>query len=221
MFIRARFKSRRAFTLLEVMIATLIIGMLTMTLYRFLASNLNAIRISAELGDEREAMQSVVRLLETQLGSLPLGEPATLSGQPFQFQGLSNDEITWRCRPGPGLMTTSAVGEFRVTLTIQPIGERSRETELGLRRQPTKIGEVDDLQDFTRGGGDRKYNWLPLIRPMAALEVRYFDAFSNQWVEAWTDPNRRPNLVRIRLWKRTGDAPLEAVLPVPSANLPR
>lgn len=215
---RAIFK-RRAFTLLEVLIATMIIAMLTMTLYRFLGSNLNAIRMSTDLSDEREATQAVVRLIESQLLNLPLREASVLSGQPFKFRNLPNDEITWRSGPGPGLMTTAAAGEFNVTLTVQPVSSDSRETELGLRRRPTDPSKLADLREFDRGAGDKRYHWLPLIRPMAALEIRYFDAPSNLWVDAWTDPARRPNLVRVRLWRRAGDAPIEAVLPVPSANV--
>src|SRR5438552_4005928 len=114
-------RAERAFTLLEVIIATMIIAMLALTLYRFLASNLAAIRISTELTDERDAVQAVVRLIESQLNDLPTRQPAALSGQPFKFRNLSNDEITWRCGAGPGLMTTAAAGEFRVTLTVQPV----------------------------------------------------------------------------------------------------
>lgn len=216
---RAIRRSSPAFTLLEVMIATMIVGMIALTLYRFLGSNLNAIRISSEVEDERESMRSIVRLLEKQLSDLPLQEPGALAGQPYKFNGLSNDEITWRSGPGPGLMTTAATGEYRVTLTVQPVSEKSGETELGLRRQVRESNKSGDDANSTRGGGDRKYNWLPLIRPMAALEIRYFDERTKTWLDSWVEPERRPNLVRMRLWKRATDTPLEAVLPVPSARL--
>ena len=221
MSIRASHSAREAFTLLEVIIATMIVAMLALTLYRFLASNLAAIRISTEINDDREAVQAVVRLLAAQLNDLPVREAGALSGQPYKFRGLSNDEITWRCGAGPGLMTTAAAGEFRVTLTVQPVSEKSAETELGLRRRPSDPKDLTVAEALNRGGGDKKYNWLPLVRPMAAIEIRYFDARLNAWSDAWTDPNYRPSLVRVRLWKRADDGPVEAVLPVPSAQLRR
>ena len=104
------------------------------------------------------------------------------------------------------------------TLTVQPVSGKSTEIELGLRRRPSDPNDQTIAKELNRGGGDAKYNWLPLIRPMAALEVRYFDGRLNAWTDAWTDPNRRPDLVRVRLWKRADDAPVEAVLPVPSAH---
>lgn len=216
---RANAKTRRAFTLLEVIVATMIIGMITLTLHRFLSANLRAISFSTELTAEREALQSVVRLLETQLHDLPANEPEALKGQALKFRGLSNDEITWRCTAGAGLFTGAASGEWRVTLTVQPVSEKAAETELGLRRQP--IDPKVPLESGTpaRGSGALAYDWLPLIRPMAALEIRYFDARLNAWLEDWTDPALRPQLVRVRLWRRAGDAPLEAVLTVPSSRL--
>ncbi len=216
---RAIRKSHRAFTLLEVIIATMIIGMVALTLYRFVSANLTAIRVSSELTDERDAVQAVIRLLEMQLNELPLREEEALTGQPFKFQNLSNDEITWKCTAGAGLLTTAANGEFRVTLTVQPVSERSRETELGLRRRFIDPLEAVEATAPTRGRGTDAYHWLPLIRPMAALEVRYFDRQTNAWQDAWKDPNRRPELVRVRLWKRADEAPVEAVLAVPAARM--
>lgn len=216
---RANHRTRRAFTLLEVIIATMIIGMIALTLYRFLSANLTAIRYSTELTDEREALQAIIRLLETQLNDLPLREKEALTGQPLKFQNLSNDEITWKCSAGSGLLTTAAAGDFQVTLTVQPVNEKSRETELGLRRRFIDPLAAVESGEPVRGRGTEAYNWVSLIRPMAALEVRYFDRQTNAWQDAWKDPARRPELVRVRMWKRAGEAPIEAILPVPSARM--
>ncbi len=212
---------RRAFTLLEVIIATMIIGMMVLSIYRFLATNITAMRVSTELADDREAVQAVVRLLDAQLTDLPLHKPGMLTGKPLKFRNLSNDEITWRCFAGPGVLTTAAPGEYHVTLTIQPVNERSTETELGLRRKPIDPLEALDSTQPVRGSGTDKYNWAPLIRPMAALEIRYFNLQLNAWQDAWTDENRRPDLVRVRLWKHADEPPIEAVLAVPSARIQR
>jgi hypothetical protein len=140
-----------------------------------------------------------------------------LSGRAYKFRGLSNDTMTWRSISGPGLLSANAAGEFYVTLTVQPVSEKSNETELGLRRAPVDPKKAKDVT-LDRGGGDQKYNWLPLIRPMAALEIRYFDPRQNNWVDTWLDASRYPNLVRIRLWKYIDAAPMEAVFMVPAAN---
>ncbi len=216
-----RSKTRRAFTLLEVIIATMIIGMMVVTIYRFLAANLTAMRVSNEITDEREAVQAVVRLIEGQLNDLPLVKPGVLSGKPLKFRNLSNDELTWRCTAGAGLLTSAAPGEYDVTLTVQPVSERSSDTELGLRRKLLDPTEAIDATQPVRGSGTDKYNWVPLIRPMAALEVRYFSAQLNAWQDTWADTGRRPDLVRVRLCTHAGDLPVGAVLAVPSARIQR
>jgi prepilin-type N-terminal cleavage/methylation domain-containing protein len=210
-------RRRPAFTLIEVIVATMIVGMLALTLYRFVAAHLTVIRQSTEIGDEREALQSAVRLVETQLREISAQQDEALMGRPYKFHGLANDEITWRCSAGAGLLTSAASGEYRVTLTVQPVSERSSETELGLRRQPVEMNDAH-AGELDRGGSGAKYNWLPLIRPMAALEVRYFDPTQKGWVDTWADPSRRPSLVRLRIWKNADEPPVEAMLPVPTGN---
>ena len=210
-------RSQRGFTLLEVMIATMILGMLTLTLYRFLSVHLTAIRITNEWSDQRDTVQGVIRLLRSQLNDLPPQSSDMLRGQPYKFHGIANDEITWRTPTGSGLLSAEAPGEFRVTLTIQPVDTKSSETELGLRRQPIDPKRVQDV-NLDHGSGNNQYNWVPLIRPMAAIEIRYYDARANSWTDTWNDPGRYPTLVRVRLWKQADSTPTEAVIPVPAAN---
>jgi hypothetical protein len=171
------------------------------------------------LSDDREAIRAVVRVVDLQLRNMPPTQREALQGRPLKFRGLSNDELTWRTNAGAGLLTTAAPGEYRVTLTVQPISERAGETELGLRRQLIDPTEAVDTTTQRRGSGGNKYNWLPLIRPMAALEVRYFNVARNSWQDTWSDPIRLPSLISIRLWKRADEPPLEALVPVPAARL--
>ena len=205
-----------------------------------------------EIGDERDAVNTVVRLVQTQLDALPViqtvadqaaaaqavaaqtGTPqpvaapnvasqksalqdSALTGKPNKFHGLSNDELTWTCTAGDGLLTTAAPGEFLVTFTVQPVDESSSETELGLRRQPAPGNKA--AVELKRGNGADRYDWLPLIRPMAALEIRYYDQISHSWADQWTDTTRRPALVRLRLQKHAEDAPMEIVIGIPSAQI--
>jgi type II secretory pathway component PulJ len=198
-------------------IAMMIISMIVFTIYRFVSAHLRIMQASEEIGDERDSMQAVVNLVQGQLGSLPALQPDALLGKAYKFHGLSNDEMTWTCGPGSGLLTTAAQGEFQVTLTVQPMSAKSAETELGLRRRPSASNKSS--VELTRGSGSDRYDWQPLISPMAALEIRYYDSVSNSWVDQWTDGSRRPSLVRLRLRKHPNDAPVEAVLSVPSSQL--
>ncbi|TCO87344.1 prepilin-type N-terminal cleavage/methylation domain-containing protein [Chthoniobacter flavus] len=217
MFCRSNPRARSAFTLLEMIIAMMIVSMIVFTIYRFVSTHLLIMQASTEIGDERESMEAVINLVQGQLGSLPALEPDALLGKAYKFHGLSNDEMTWMCGPGSGLLTTAAQGEYQVTLTVQPMDSKSSETELGLRRRPSAANKSS--VELTRGSGTDRYDWQPLISPMAALEIRYYDSVTNSWVDQWTDGSRRPPLVRLRLQKHKDDAPIEAVLNVPSSQL--
>ena len=219
MSIRAKNNARRGFTLLEVMIATLIVSLLAMTLFRFVSTNLLAMKYTTELQDERESVQAVVRFLQTQLADLPRRENNALLGNFFKVREFSNDEIIWRAHAGQGVLTAAAPGEFRVTMTVQPVDSGSSELELGLRREPITPEARADVDFFARGSGQNKYNWVSLVRPMVGFEVRYFDPRLNAWLDRWTDQTTRPALVRVRLWKNADDPPVEAILPVPSAQM--
>lgn len=198
-------------------VALMITSMIVLSLYRFVSAHLTTIRVSTEMGEESDTLNVAVRYLQGQMNTLPPIEDSNLVGQPFKFRGLSSDELTWTCPAGSGLLTTAAPGDFKVTLALQPVDERSAETELGLRRQPVP-GNTASL-NLNRGGAGGRYDWLPLIRPMAAIEVRYYDPQDNSWKDTWTDAARRPPLIRLRLWKHADDAPLEAMIRVPSAQI--
>jgi prepilin-type N-terminal cleavage/methylation domain-containing protein len=215
-----RSADNRGFTLLEVIIATVIIALLTFGLYRFIASNLNALRHSTDLHDERQSVQGLMKFLQVQLGELPTRRQGVLSGAPFKFNNLSSDEMTWICSAGHGLMTDAAEQDYKVTLALQPEKD-TKVLELGLRREPA--GDENDQRlnpsFFTRGTGTQKYNWVPLIRGVAAVKIRYFDSRLNALVDRWNDPNARPRVVSISIWRDPDDLPYEAVLEVPSARL--
>lgn len=219
MSIRAQNSARRGFTLLEVLIATLVISLLAFTLFRFVSTHLLAMKITTEVQAERESLQAVVRLVQTQLADLPRRQNGVLLGNPLKLHDLPSDELIWRTRAGQGVLTAAAPGEYRVTMTVQPVEGAASEYELGLRREPITVEARGNVDFFARGSGTSKYNWVSLIRPMAGFEVRYFDPRLNAWLDRWTDQAARPLLVRVRLWKTADGTPLEAVLPVPSGNM--
>jgi prepilin-type N-terminal cleavage/methylation domain-containing protein len=198
--------SSSAFTLLEVVIAVAIVSLLTISIYRFVVANLTALRISTEMSTERQTMVGLVNLVDAQLSDLPVQGQALLLGQPHKFHDLESDEMQWLCRAGQGLLTTAALGEYRVTLELKPVEKTSAELELGLRRRPVEGTEKDDT-------------WISLMRPVVALEIRYFHPQLNAWVERWNDQNRRPSLVRISITRNLEEPPYEAVLTLPTANL--
>lgn len=197
---------RRAFTLIEVMVAVVITMLLAVSLYRFLSVSLEAIASTTETTMEQEKLGAFFDYVEAQLHDIPPKGQGLLLGTANKFHDLSSDEMQLLCRPGSGTLTTAAIGEYKVTLMLRPQSETSRVYDLGLRRRP-----VD--------GNDKEVNWVPLLRDVAALEIRYYHPQLNAYIERWNDQNTRPMLVKISLWKTKDSLPLTAVLTIPAAQV--
>ena len=114
--------------------------------------------------------------------------------------------VTTMGKTGVGTLTTAAIGEFKVTLMLRPQSETSRVYDLGLRRRPVT-------------GNDKEVNWVPLLRDVAAMEIRYFHPQLNAYIERWNDQNIRPLLVKVTLWKTKGARPQTAVFAIPAAQV--
>jgi len=192
----------RAFTLLEVTLAVAILGMMALAIYRFVSTNLTAVRLSTEMNETDARYQGLANLLTEQLQDLPPGQ-GTLAGEPFKFSGRSRDEITWICSAGPGLLTRYATGEFSVTLRLRPI-ERSEQMELGV---------VRESDDDSNPVPDNK-SWVSLLTGVNSMEIRYFDPRLNAWVDRWTDRGTLPHLIRLTIDRTGSSVPWEAVLPL-------
>ena len=198
----------RAFTLLEITLAVAILGMMSLAIYRFVAANLNVLRISSEENAADARYSGLINLVTVQLQNLPSGVGA-LSGEPFKFNDRPRDEITWICGSGPGLVTRYAPGEFIVSMRLRPVSEKGDRMEIGFMRKPRGTAEGE-----TEGA-----SWVPLLDDVRSLQIRYFDPRLNAWVERWTDTSRLPRLVRLVIG-RPDRGPWEAVIALRRTPLP-
>lgn len=189
------------FTLLEVMLAVAIIGLISISIFRFVDSTLRAVNAISEGSGENDTIETLCSMLQFQMNNLPISEQGAILGQSHQFNGKAADELQWRCRAGNGLFTAYAAGDYRVTLMVKS-NPQTNSSELGIRRV---------LLD----GDQNAFNWLPLIPGISAMESRYYDARLNTWVEKWTDLQARPNLVRLKFWTEQGGDPYEVILSLP------
>jgi len=195
-------RSGPAFTLLEITLAVAILGMMALAIYRFVSTNVTAVRLSTEINETAARYEGLANLLIQQLQALPPGQGA-LAGEPYKFNGRSRDEMTWVCPAGPGVLTRYAVGQYSVTLRLRPI-EGSDKMELGIVRE----SEDDDNpvpDDQT---------WVSLLTDVNSMEIRYFDPRLNAWVDRWTDRGTLPHLVRLTIDRPGSAVPWEAVLPL-------
>ena len=182
--------ARRAFTLLEVMLAMAILGMMSITIYRFVVTNIIVLRVSSEENAAEARYTGFIHLITAQLQDLP-GGTGSLRGEPFKFSEQSRDELAWICGTGPGLATRYAPGEFMVRMRLQPVNEQSGKMEIGFLRKPRDTAE----------GSSEGESWVPLLDDVSSMQVRYFDPRVNVWKENWNDPGLPP-LVRLIIDRR-------------------
>ena len=186
------------------MLAVMVMALVIFAIYRFVEVDLQAIKISSEDTVQKGAVQALVAVLEEEFSNLPPAESSALMGEAHLFGGKASDQVEWLTRPGNGLFTQAASGQWKVTLILRPQGKTYT---LGLLRQSS-------------GSNSSEENWLPLLPNVDAVEIRFFDQRVNVWLDKWADTNTRPSLVRVRIWRTGQTAPYEAVIELPPARLP-
>jgi hypothetical protein len=192
-----------AFTLLEITLAVGILMMMSVAIYRFVQSNLTALRVSSEASAADARYGGLRDLLLAQLQGLSAGTGA-LTGEPFKLNDIPRDEITWICGSGPGLLTRYAPGDFTATIRLQRENEKSNRLDLGLLRRPKDDPSIVHEHD----------TWIPLIEDVASIQIRYFDPRLNAWVDRWTDTLALPRLVKVVIGRKDASVPFEVIVPI-------
>lgn len=193
----------RGFTLLEIMLAVAILGMMSVAIFRFVQANMTALQFSSVMAANEAQYDGLRDLLTAEWQSLtPIR--ARMMGEPFKLNDRERDEITWNSGAGPGLLTRYAPGEFTVALRLQPDKEKSDQLDLGLLRQS------EDDSDNAEG----QETWVPLIKNVTSLEIAYFDPNANTWSPQWAGGTRLPSLVKISVGRPDAADPWEAIIPL-------
>jgi prepilin-type N-terminal cleavage/methylation domain-containing protein len=194
---------RRGFTLLEIIMAVAILATMALAIYRFVQSNMVAIRLSSDAIAADARYDGLREVLAQQWQSLAPGKGA-LTGDAFKLNDRERDEIRWICGAGPGLMTRYAAGDFIVALRMQPEKKDGDRYDLGFLRKPTSDSAL------THGNE----SWVSLIENVNTFQVRYFDARLNVWVERWSDAGTLPRLVKVTIGRFDAAVPWEAIIPL-------
>lgn len=203
MFIaRDKYKTR-GFTLLEIMLAVAILAGMALAIYRFVQSNIIALRVSSDISASDSRYGALRDLLTAQWQSLPSGS-AAMSGEPIKVNDLSRDQISWTCGAGPGLLTRYAPGDFVVTMQLRAAPQKSDRIDLGFLRKPQGDRSFTNAQE----------SWIPLLENVRSLQIRYFDSRMNNWQDKWTDNVTLPRLVKVTVERGDASVPWEAIIPL-------
>jgi type II secretory pathway component PulJ len=188
------------------MLAVMVMALVAFSIYRFVETDLQAIKISTEDTTQKGAVQALIAVLQNEFCNLSPAQPSALLGEAHKFNGKASDQVSWLTQAGNGLFTEDAEGPWKATLILRP-EDKTHTYTLGLLRQ---------LPD----NSNKEEHWLPLLPNVDAVEIRYFDQRLNVWLEKWADTGSRPALVRVRIWRTDQTVPYEAVIALPPTKLP-
>jgi prepilin-type N-terminal cleavage/methylation domain-containing protein len=194
---------RRGFTLLEIIMAVAILATMALAIYRFVQSNMVAIRLSSEANAADARYDGLREVLAQQWESLPSGKGALL-GNAFKLSDRERDEIRWICGPGPGLMTRYAAGDFVVALRLQSEKKDGGRLDLGFLRKPKDDSALTNANE----------SWIPLIEDVSSMQIQYFSAITNGWQGSWNNPKALPQLVKLVVQRKDAAVPWEVIIPV-------
>ncbi len=205
--VRGKSKSLRigGFTLLEIMLAVGILGLMSLAIFRFVQANMTALRLSSDTAARDSQYDGLRDLLTSEWQSLSPTR-ARMIGEPFKLNDRERDVITWICSAGPGLLTRYAPGEFIVALRLQPENEKSDRLDLGLLRKPKDASDI----------GERHETWVPLVKNVSSLQISYFNSNLgvNPWVDRWPNSPPLPALIKVTVGRVDSPVPWEAIIPL-------
>lgn len=215
------------------MLAIAILLIITVTVYQFVDITIRATEVSLRIGEEAMQIGGFRRLVASQLASLPAGQNGSLVGLEVKGRnGGRRDAMSLICPAGNAVLTPDARGFYQVTLDLHEIPRGSGHFALGLERQPwTDDDDDDDDDDASTPGAKPKTaalhpasaplpaDWVMLLDNVKSLEIAYFDARLNGWVDRWPDASLLPNLVRLRVTFGNSSVPLEIVERVPGGGI--
>ena len=222
-----------AFTLLEIMLAVAILGIVGVAIFRFTETTLTVTRIAVQNGENSQAVAGFTHLLQAQLDSLPAAGTNAVTGGSIKAGELPRDELVLVCQAPAALLSRRAPGAWRVQLALRGAADPARGSTLGLQRLgPAEDATAVDVNKtagpglITDDAARRKTaaladEWVPLLEHVTGFEVNYFNGRLNGWLPKWNDPTAVPDCLRVRLTFAAGAGnPLELVLRVPPRARP-
>lgn len=207
-----RFSSRRALTLIEVMVALGVLVVLVGGIFLIVQTSLKTVLMIDTAASREDEITNLTDVLRNGFRNLPA--QAQMIAKPVVQGGV--EEYLFIFRNAPGFLTWSPASEAENLIVLLSL-RRDDENDgwrVCLKRfaPPENFSETefDPTRILLLG---RNIPWLELVGDFQQIKVRFFNAQNEQWSDIWTTPNDRPNLVEFSLIsERTRDARSEAAV---------
>lgn len=219
------FRRRRAFTLIEIMVAIAIFMLVIAAIYSTWELVMRATKVGQEAAARAQRERVVLRTIENSL----MGIQSFQAAQKYYWFGVENGSA-------PVLSFVSHVPEIfprngkfinleskrnfnlrRLTFTLQP--GMDGQNSLVLRQCPVLMDPETTEQFF-----HEQSEPLELARDVKTFSVECWDTNQLEWVDEWDDTNSIPRMLRVNLVFGGGngapDFSASRIIAVPSSMMP-
>lgn len=219
-----------AFTLMEIVIAMTILGMITGTLFALIQGS---VRGAAEIERIQRENDSINRFLDlcrktfttmpsTATLTLSLLDPnspttsaqeLTISGAPHSFgfgiNPLSYQDTILGLRPDPaGVTDQNGALLSYLCLSREDLIPQTDDSGLAMRQETEGLSAPDEQGRY----------WMPLLPDVVSLKWRFFKEDDETWLEEWDDSDW-PALIEVQLLMKDRMVPIRMVYSVPQLVL--
>jgi len=196
------FKKRKAFSLLEVMIAIAILAMLAGSIYGVLKGVIQMTAGMEEARSRQQQIEGILELCRRTFRMMPAN--AIWEGRLRRQDGKVLPEII--IRDAPELLAWQKVEDFDAISVLGMRPQIGGLYSLSLLRV-TQASELSQNPITTAKSSD----WLTLVTDLSKIEWRYYDPRSGLWLDELPAGGLRPSAVELKLWLPEEEEPLVAV----------
>ncbi|MEQ1749402.1 MAG: type II secretion system protein [Prosthecobacter sp.] len=224
----AELRKPRAFTLLEVVIALTILGMITGTLFSIIQGSVRGASQIEQIQRENDAINRFLDLCRKTFTTLPstatvklklldqnqdAGQELTISGSPncfgFGINPISYKDTILGLRPDPSEATDQNEKLVQyLCLSREDLIPQTDASGMAQRQETTGLSAPDP---------EGRY-WMPLLPDVVTLKWRFYQEKDQTWLEEW-DKDAWPDLIEVQLVMRDRTTPLRMVYSVPTLLL--
>lgn len=214
----------RAFTLMEVVIALTILGMITATLFSIIQGSVRAAAQIEQLQRENDGINRFLELCRKTFTTLPstatltlapidanldAGQELTLSGAPncfgFGMRPISYSDTVLGLRPDPSGATDANEAPLQyLCLSREDLIAQSDSRDIALRQEVSGLAAPDEQGRY----------WMPLLPDVVSLKWRFYQEEDDTWLEEWSESDW-PQLIEVQLLMRDRLTPMRMVYSLP------
>lgn len=220
--------TRRAFTLIEVVIGITLLSMITATLFAIIRGSMRGASEIEQLQRESDSVNRFIELNRKAFSSLPatatlslklvqntepIIQELTVAGSPdcfpFGMNPITLKDTILRLRPHPdGLVDDNNMPLHYLSISREDLIPQTDDQQTGIRQETTGLYAPDE---------EGRY-WMPLLPDVVSFKWRFYVEKEQTWYEEWSK-SAWPDLIEGLLVLKNRTQPIRMVYTAPVIEL--